>query len=186
MKKRLISLVLISAAFFAVLAGCSNSSDESNTADSGADKEKLIIGIDDAFAPMGFRDENNEIVGFDIDLARATGEKMGREVVFQPIDWGSKELELSSGRIDLIWNGYTITEERAQKVLLTKPYLANNQVIVTLKDSEIKKLDDLKGKEIGIQAQSSAVDAWNGTAISKEVADLHEYKTNDDALRDLE
>ena len=67
MKKRLISLVLISAAFFAVLAGCSNSSDESNTADSGADKEKLIIGIDDTFAPMGFRDENNEIVGFDID-----------------------------------------------------------------------------------------------------------------------
>ena len=113
---------------------------------------------------MGFRDENNEIVGFDIDLAKATGEEMGKEVVFQPIDWSSKESELSSGRIDLIWNGYTITEERAKKVLLTKPYLANNQVIVTLKDSDIEKLDDLKGKEIGIQAQSSAVDAWNDSS----------------------
>ncbi|WP_428909017.1 amino acid ABC transporter substrate-binding protein [Niallia sp. Krafla_26] len=183
MKKRIVSVGLLIAALFAILVGCSN---EDNTKQAGDSKEQLIVGIDDTFAPMGFRDENNEIVGFDIDLARATGEKMGREVVFQPIDWSSKESELSSGRIDLIWNGYTITEERAQKVLLTKPYLANNQVVVTLKDSEIEKLDDLKGKEIGIQAQSSAIDAWNGTPISKEVAGLHEYKTNDLALMDLE
>ncbi|WP_338470175.1 amino acid ABC transporter substrate-binding protein [Niallia sp. XMNu-256] len=186
MKKRLLGLVMVIAALFAVLVGCSNPNNDSNASDSSTTKDKLIVGIDDTFAPMGFRDENNEIVGFDIDLAKATGEKMEREVVFQPIDWSSKESELSSGRIDLIWNGYTITEERAQKVLLTKPYLANNQVVVTLKDSKIEKLDDLKGKEIGIQAQSSALDAWNGVSISKEVGGLHEYKTNDLALMDLE
>lgn len=186
MKKRLFGAGLMIAALVAILIGCSSSSDEGNASDSSGDSKELIVGIDDAFAPMGFRDENNEIVGFDIDLAKAAGEKMGREVVIQPIDWSSKESELSSGRIDLIWNGYTITEERAKKVLLTKPYLANNQVIVTLKDSEIEKLDDLKGKEIGIQAQSSAVDAWNEAPVSKEVAGLHEYKTNDLALMDLE
>ena len=94
--------------------------------------EKLIIGIDDTFAPMGFRDENNEIVGFDIDMANAAGEKMGVDIKFQPIDWKTKENELNSGRIDLIWNGYTITDERKEKVLFTKPYLKNSQVVVTL------------------------------------------------------
>ena len=182
MKKRILSVGLLIAALFAILVGCSDDNNEQ----AAESKDELIIGIDDTFAPMGFRDDNNEIVGFDIDLARATGEQMGKEVVFQPIDWGSKELELSSGRIDLIWNGYTITEERAQKVLLTKPYLANNQVIVTLKDSEIEKFDDLKGKKIGIQAQSSAIDAWNAVSISQEVADLFEDKTNDLALTGLE
>ena len=161
MKRYLLTTGIMIVTLLALLVGCSNANEDSKDANSATDKEKLIVGIDDAFAPMGFRDENNEIVGFDIDLAKATGEEMGKEVVFQPIDWSSKESELSSGRIDLIWNGYTITEERAKKVLLTKPYLANNQVIVTLKDSDIEKLDDLKGKEIGIQAQSSAVDAWN-------------------------
>jgi polar amino acid transport system substrate-binding protein len=186
MKKHLLTTCIMIVTLLALLVGCSNSNEDSKDANSATDNEKLIIGIDDAFAPMGFRDENNEIVGFDIDLAKAAGEEMGREVVIQPIDWSSKESELSSGRIDLIWNGYTITEERAKKVLLTKPYLANNQVIVTLKDSEIEKIDDLKEKEIGIQAQSSAVDAWNEASISKEVAGLHEYKTNDLALMDLE
>ena len=164
MKKNLLTTGIMIVTLLALLVGCSNANEDSKDANSATDKEKLIVGIDDAFAPMGFRDENNEIVGFDIDLAKATGEKMGKEVVFQPIDWSSKESELSSGRIHLIWNGYTITEERAKKVLLTKPYLANNQVIVTLKDSDIEKLDDLKGKEIGIQAQSSAVDAWNDSS----------------------
>lgn len=186
MKRYLLTTGIMIVTLLALLVGCSNANEDSKDANSATDKEKLIVGIDDAFAPMGFRDENNEIVGFDIDLAKATGEEMGKEVVFQPIDWSSKESELSSGRIDLIWNGYTITEERAKKVLLTKPYLANNQVIVTLKDSDIEKLDDLKGKEIGIQAQSSAVDAWNDSPVSKEVAGLHEYKTNDLALMDLE
>ena len=102
----------------ALLVGCSNANEDSKDANSATDKEKLIVGIDDAFAPMGFRDENNEIVGFDIDYAKAAGEKMGVEVVFQPIDWRTKESELSSGRIDLIWNGYTITDERKRKSYL--------------------------------------------------------------------
>jgi len=130
--------ILVAILVFTLLAACS-SDDAAKDSKNTNGKEKLVIGIDDTFAPMGFRDENNEIVGFDIDLAKATGEKMGREVVIQPIDWSTKEAELSSGRIDLIWNGYTITEERKKKVLFTKPYLANSQVVATLKDSPIEK-----------------------------------------------
>lgn len=176
MKRVLSFLCLIMA--ISLLAACSS------TPASG-DKNELVIGIDDAFAPMGFRDENNEIVGFDIDFARAVAEKMGVEVKFQPIDWSKKEVELSSGRIDLIWNGYTVTEERKEKVLFTKPYLANAQVVVTLADSPLNQLEDLEGKNVGLQALSSASDALNASPISEKVAGVSEYKDNVLALTDL-
>lgn len=92
--------------------------------------KKLVMGLDDSFPPMGFRNENNEIVGFDIDLAKEVGKRIGYEVVLQPIDWASKELELDTGNIDCIWNAFTITAERQENMLMTVPYLANNQVIV--------------------------------------------------------
>ncbi|MNN25414.1 Cystine-binding periplasmic protein precursor [compost metagenome] len=173
-KTALITLVL--GMMLAVLAGCSGS---------GKDDNKLVIGIDDKFAPMGFRDESNEIVGFDIDLARAAGEKMGMEVTFQPIDWKAKESELSSGRIDLIWNGYTITEERKGKVLFTKPYLKNSQVIVTLADSDIHAVSDLAGKVVGLQSLSSAADALDANPIKSEIKTVSEFADNVLALSDL-
>ncbi|MEK4284499.1 MULTISPECIES: amino acid ABC transporter substrate-binding protein [Ureibacillus] len=184
--KRKIALFFFMTMITLVLAACGSSSkEESNgTKDEAKDKETLIIGIDDKFAPMGFRDDQNEIVGFDIDMARAAAEKMGVEVEFQPIDWTTKESELSSGRIDLIWNGYTITDERKQKVLFTKPYLENAQVVVTLVDSPITKINELAGKQVGVQALSSALDALNEHPISNEV-NLNEYKDNVLALTDL-
>ncbi|MFH7818531.1 amino acid ABC transporter substrate-binding protein [Neobacillus thermocopriae] len=177
--KRLIGMIFIITAFFTLLTGCS--SEKTN------DKEDntLIIGIDDKFAPMGFRDENNQIVGFDIDYAKAAAEKMGKKVKFQPIDWKTKEAELSSGRIDLIWNGYTITDERKKKVLFTKPYLKNAQVIVTLNDSNIKKLDDLKGKVVGLQSLSSAADALDESPIKEKIKTVTEFADNIQALTDL-
>lgn len=185
--KRFAMMLLIVASLFAILIGCSNGETDSKSGE-GSDTEKtekLIIGIDDAFAPMGFRDENNEIVGFDIDMAKAAGEKMGVDIKFQPIDWKTKENELNSGRIDLIWNGYTITDERKEKVLFTKPYLKNSQVVVTLADSDLSKLDDLADKKIGIQALSSAIDALNAHPISKKIDSLSQYDTNVIALQDL-
>lgn len=103
---------------------------ESFTLENPPSGKKLVVGLDDSFPPMGFRDEKNEIVGFDIDLANEVGRLMGYEVVLQPIDWASKELELESGNIDCIWNALTITQERKASMLITEPYLANNQVIV--------------------------------------------------------
>lgn len=174
--KKSAMLVVVLGMLLAVLAGCSAS---------GKDDNKLVIGIDDKFAPMGFRDENNEIVGFDIDYAKAAAEKMGLEPVFQPIDWSAKESELNSGRIDLIWNGYTITEERKGKVLFTKPYLKNSQVIVTLADSPISAISELAGKVVGLQSLSSAADALNENPIKNEIKEVTEFKDNVLALSDL-
>jgi polar amino acid transport system substrate-binding protein len=159
-----------------IMAGCTSSASK--------DENTIIVGIDDKFAPMGFRDEKNEIVGFDIDYARAAGEKMGKKVTFQPIDWSSKESELNSGRIDMIWNGYTITDERKEKVLFTKPYLENSQVAITLADSPITKLDELDGKNVGLQALSSAADALAASPLKDKVK-ASEFKDNVLALTDL-
>lgn len=196
--KRLASLFLVFGLLLTILAACGTSSTpetnkEPNTNGTGQEtngektepKGKIVVGIDDKFAPMGFRDENNKIVGFDIDYATSAIEHMGYEIVFQPIDWKTKESELNSGRIDLIWNGYTINDDRKEKVLFTKPYLRNTQVVATLKDSNLEKLADLEGKVIGIQALSSAVDALNANEISTKIKSLSEYADNVLALNDL-
>lgn len=183
--KRIATIILTITALFAILAGCGSKSEDKEADKSSEGKEKLVIGIDDKFAPMGFRDEQNNIVGFDIDYATAAAEHMGVDVQFQPIDWKTKESELSSGRIDLIWNGYTINETRKKQVLFTKPYLKNTQVVVTLADSKIKKLDDLTGKEVGIQSLSSALDALNANPIKDKIKTVTEFPDNVLALSDL-
>ncbi len=176
--KKFVSISVLLGILLILVVGCSSSS-------STTENDKLIIGIDDKFAPMGFRDENNEIVGFDIDYAKAAGEKMGKKVVFQPIDWSSKESELNSGRIDLIWNGYTITDERKEKVLFTKSYLKNAQVIMVQANSNITKIEDLGGKTVGVQSLSSASDALNANDIKSEITTITEFKDNVLALSDL-
>ncbi|MCE4048831.1 amino acid ABC transporter substrate-binding protein [Bacillus sp. Au-Bac7] len=175
--KRLVTMILAVTAIFTIVAGCSKSTEK--------DDNTLVIGIDDKFAPMGFRDENNEIVGFDIDYAKAAAEKMGMKAQFQPIDWKTKESELSSGRIDLIWNGYTITDERKEKVLFTEPYLKNAQVVVTLADSSLSKLNDLEGKVVGLQSLSSASDALDADPIKSKIKTVTEFADNVSALNDL-
>lgn len=186
--KRLATWGLVITAAFTLLTGCGTAKETAGTgagAGAGASGKKLVIGIDDKFAPMGFRDEKNEIVGFDIDYAKAAAEKMGQQVQFQPIDWKTKESELNSGRINLIWNGYTITDERKGKVLFTKPYLKNAQVVVTLAKSNIAKLDDLTGKTVGLQSLSSAADALNDNPIKSEIKTVTEFSDNVLALSDL-
>jgi len=116
----------------------------------------FILGLDDSFPPMGYRDDNNEIVGFDIDIATEMCKRMGVELQLQPISWDAKEQELSSGNIDCIWNGFTITEARKEALYMTEPYLINRQVVVTLSDSGIEALSDLAGKSLVMQAGSSA------------------------------
>ncbi|MCS7459174.1 amino acid ABC transporter substrate-binding protein [Paenibacillus doosanensis] len=177
--KRLAAMALVVTAAISLFTGCSGSKS------GGAESTKLVIGIDDKFAPLGFRDDKNEIVGFDIDYARSAAEKMGKTAEFQPIDWQTKESELNSGRIDLIWNGYTITDERKGKVLFTKPYLKNAQVVVTLAKSNLTKLDDLTGKVVGLQSLSSAADALNDNPVKSKIKTVTEYADNVLALSDL-
>ena len=173
---------IIAVTAFAI-SGCST-----KTKDAMA-KDKLLLGFDDTFVPMGFKDDKGDIVGFDIDLAKEVSKKIGKKITFQSIDWSMKESELNSGKIDLIWNGYTITKEREEKVNFSTPYLNNRQVIITLADSKINNKVDLKGMRVGAQNQSSAVDAINKeTELLKTFKDgkVYTFETNNDALMDLE
>jgi len=146
----------------------------------------FIVGLDDSFPPMGFRDEKNEIVGFDIDLAKAAAEKMGIEVKFQPIVWTNAIMELNNKNVDVIWNGMTITEERKQKINFSKPYLANRLIIITQADSPINTKADLAGKKVAVQAGSSAADAVKADPEAlKSFGELVEFGTYTEALMDV-
>lgn len=119
--------------------------------------ETYIIGLDDTFAPMGFRDGAGELVGFDIDLANAVADLYGWNLEFQPIDWAMKETELNSGNIDMIWNGYGITPEREEMVLFSEPYIESGQMVISKKGSGIEEISDLAGKTIATQSGSTAL-----------------------------
>ena len=148
-------------------------------------KGTFILGLDDSFPPMGFRDENNNVVGFDIDLATEVCNRMGVELICQPIDWDAKELELSSGKIDCIWNGMTITDERVANMFFTKAYIANEQIVIVPNNSKIQKISDLKGKIVGLQKGSSSLEALNKNAVAKDVKEIVEYPENVSAYMDL-
>ncbi|GMO52648.1 MAG: amino acid ABC transporter substrate-binding protein [Termitinemataceae bacterium] len=124
------------------------------------DAGRFVLGLDDSFPPMGFHEEGtNEIAGYDIDLAREMAQRMGGTLVTQPIEWDSKEQELNTGKIDCIWNGFSITEERKKAVLYTPPYLRNAQVVVVKENSPVTTLADLAGKKVSTQMGSSSIDA---------------------------
>ena len=131
------------------------------------EKGTFILGLDDSFPPMGFRDENNEIVGFDIDVAKVVAEKLGVEFIAQPIAWDAKELELNSKNIDCIWNGMSITPDRQESMAMTWPYLNNAFTFFVRKDSDIATLEDLAGKVVAVQNGSTAEELITG-----EYADL--------------
>lgn len=148
---------------------------------------KIVMGVDDQFPPMGFRESNGEVVGFDVDLAKAVAEELGVELEVKAIDWTSKEAELMAGNIDVIWNGYSVTDERKEKVAFTKPYLANRMVIVTKEGYGVASKEDLKNVQIGIQAMSSALDAVQADPIWPEIENnFMEFSVNTDAMLDLD
>ncbi|MDO4772468.1 MAG: amino acid ABC transporter substrate-binding protein [Bacillota bacterium] len=149
-----------------------------------AEKSTYIVGFDNTFAPMGF-EKDGENMGFDIDLAKKMEEKLGVSFQFQAIDWTLKETELESKNIDMIWNGYSITEDRKAKVLFSDPYMDNRILILVKKDSEIMKKSDLKGKTVSTQDQSSSLDALNADEISKDLQDIITYASFNDVFSDL-
>ncbi len=186
MKKTVLFLASVLTAAMAFV-GCKKNSGLDNSLENLQKNGEFVLGLDDSFPPMGFRDENNEIVGFDIDLAKEVASRLGVTFRAQPINWDAKEQELSTGNIDCIWNGLTITEERLSMLSFTKPYLANEQVLVVRKDSGIASLADLAGKTVGLQAGSSAADALDGAADFKAtLKNVVEFKENITALNDLE
>jgi polar amino acid transport system substrate-binding protein len=159
-KRGIVAIILLVFTALILFSGCQlGSAGTDDSWDKVKEKGKFVLGLDESFPPMGFTDENGEIVGFDIDVAREVCSRLGIELVLQPINWDAKEQELKTGNIDCIWNGFTITEERKQNILFTEPYMNNRQIIVVKEDAPYNKMEDLKGKKLGLQSQSSAQDA---------------------------
>lgn len=133
------------------------SSTQAQSADAAADGEgrQFIVGFDAEFPPYGYKDESGEYVGFDLDLAAEVCKRQGWELVKQPIDWDSKDMELDSGAIDCIWNGFTMNG-REDEYTWSEPYLDNQQVFVVRADSGINSEKDLAGKTVDVQTDSSA------------------------------
>ncbi|MGX7073878.1 amino acid ABC transporter substrate-binding protein [Falseniella ignava] len=149
----------------------------------------ITIGFDNTFVPMGFEEKNGQYAGFDIDLAQAVSEKLGIKVNFQPIDWDMKETELQNGTIDAIWNGYSATAERREKVAFTIPYMENQQVLVSKKSQNIQSIQDMTDKVLGAQAGSSGYLDFEGQPelLKNRVKDqkANQYQSFTEALIDL-
>ncbi len=160
MKKKLLTSLLALGLLF-VLTACRAVSNTKADNWSTFEKTKTItIGFDNTFVPMGFEEKNGSYSGFDIDLANAVFAEYGITVHWQAIDWNMKETELSNGKIDLIWNGYTKTAERAKKVAFSIPYMHSEQILVTKKSSGITTVADMTDKRLGAQTGSSGYDAF--------------------------
>ena len=176
-----------------VITGCASGGKEKPRKDNWNDfqtDKKVVIGFDNTFVPMGFQDKSGKDVGFDIDLANAVFEKHGIKVQWQAINWDLKETELKNGNIDLIWNGYSKTDERESIVQFTKQYMINEQVIVVKKSKNIKAISDLKDKVLGAQNGSSGYDTFNSSPeVLKNIVknnDATQYESFNEALIDLE
>lgn len=157
-KRMLIILLMLSMAA-GIFTACSSSK---NTDNSG----KFTVGFDAEFPPYGYKDDNGEYVGFDLDLAQAVCDKNGWTLVKQPVDWDSKDMELNSGTIDCIWNGFTMTG-REKDYTWSSAYIDNSQVVIVKSDAQINNLSDLAGKVVAVQSDSSALAAFKGEDASE-------------------
>ena len=147
------------------------------------DAGKLVLGLDATFKPMGFTDEEDNIVGFDIDLAEEVCKRMGVELVKQPVDWDTKEQDLDAGKIDCIWNGMSVTDERAEIMNLSDPYMKNDMIFVVKTDSAIASQADLDGKTVAVQSGSSAQTILAESGLNITTVEL---ATNVECLQQLE
>lgn len=186
--KGIVSLLVLSV--IVVACGKSNASTADKDSFVGEKGDSFVVGLDDTFVPMGFRNSEGELVGLDVDLANEVAKRLELEIVFQPIDWAMKETELNSGNIDAIWNGYSVTEDRKEKVGFSTPYHKSGQAFVVLSDSPIQNWDDLKGKVVASQQSSSTVDLLmdheSGIVETFANGEIIQYPSYNDVFNDLE
>ncbi|MCI5510756.1 MAG: amino acid ABC transporter substrate-binding protein [Eubacterium sp.] len=219
MKKKVISVLLASAMVMSMFAGCGKKADDTaadtaqeenkdsaaeDAADETADTEgtdageaeegagkTFTVGFDAEYPPYGFMDENGEYTGFDLELAQAVCDLEGWELVKKPINWDSKDMELNSGSIDCIWNGFTMNG-REDDYTFSVPYVDNSQVIVVAADSGIAALADLAGKTVGVQAASAALDLLNSEeeggqkALADTFGSLNQFADYNTAFTELQ
>jgi len=177
--RKLALLMAVTMLGTTLLAGCGSSSTKSTdssssqtTAQTSTEKKSgdtFTVGFDAEFPPYGYKDDSGEYTGFDLELAQEVCDRNGWKLVKQPIDWDSKDMELESGSIDCIWNGFTITG-REDDYTWSEPYLNNSQVVIVNKTSNISTLKDLAGKTVLVQADSSALKALSSGGDQEQLA----------------
>lgn len=178
-----------------LMVGCGSSKEE--VKEQGKDtslediqnKGKFVLGLDASFPPMGFRDETNEIVGYDIDLAREVCDRMGVELVVQPISWASNQQELDSKNIDCIWNGLGVSEERKQLMTISAPYMNSHQVLIVEADSPYQTKEDLDGKVLVTQKGSTSIislEKEENIEFKNKLKEVVLVEDNIKALKDLQ
>ena len=183
--KKMLAATLVAGLSFG-LVGCGD-----KKASSDNDDKTLVVGFDQNFPPFGYVDDDGNYVGFDLDLAKEAAKRMGMKVKYQPIDWDSKDMELESGTIDCIWNGFTMNS-REDDYTWSDPYIDNSQVFVVAADSGIENKSDLAGKVVAVQKDSSALAALNdeenkdNIALRDSFSQLIEYADYNTAFMDLE
>lgn len=192
--KKTLAMLLCGAMTMALLVGCGKTADDASTATSDADaaatteRTTFVVGFDAEYPPYGYMDDNGEYTGFDLELAQAVCDMEGWELTKTPIDWDSKDMELNSGSIDCIWNGFTMNG-REDAYTWSDPYCDNSQVIVVAKDSGINTLEDLAGKTVGVQAASAALDVLSDEEQQKALADtfgtLQQFSDYNSAFSEL-
>ena len=167
--KKIMAVGLAAVSMMAFVSGCGS---DTKKADTQLPK-KIVIGLDDSFPPMGFKDDKGEIVGLDIDLAKEAAKRAGMDVEFKAIDWSSKEAELKSKKIDVLWNGLTVSPEREKNILFSDPYMKDKQYIVVRNDDNaIKGKSDLAGKVVGVQQASTGESALQNDPSGKTVKEI--------------
>lgn len=198
MKRKVLSVMLAAALAAVMAAGCgteqaagtstegTEATESNQPVETDATGEAFTVGFDQDFPPMGFVGDDGEFTGFDLDLAAEVASRLGKTVKYQPIAWDAKDMELESGTIDCIWNGFTING-REDSYTWSEPYMKNNQVFVVKADSGITSSADLAGKVVEVQTDSSAEKALNDnqelTGTFAQLITVADYNT---AFMDLE
>ncbi len=185
--KKFMALVCTAVLGMGILTACGGAAADAGEETAAGDKTTFTVGFDAEFPPYGYMDEDGSYTGFDLDLAKEVCARNGWEFVAQPIDWDSKDMELNSGSIDCIWNGFTM-QGREDAYTWTVPYVDNSQVFVVPADAGIAAQADLAGKVVGVQKDSSALAALDGEAkeLAVTFADLQQYGDYNVAFMDLE
>lgn len=197
--KKTLSVILCLIMVLGVFAGCGDKNEANSTsADQGGDIKpvsemtSLVVGFDAEYPPYGYKDESGEYVGLDLDLAAEVCERNGWTLEKKAINWDSKDMELNSGSVDCLWNGFTVTG-RENDYTWSVPYVNNSIVFVVMDDSDIKSKEDLAGKNVVTQAASSALTALTSDkdndenlALAASFAKLEEVPDYNTAFMNLE
>ena len=170
--KKMMAVGLAAVSMMVFVTGCGSDTKTANT----ELPKKIVIGLDDSFPPMGFKDDKGVIVGLDIDMAKEAAKRAGMEVEFKAIDWSSKEAELKSKKIDALWNGLTVSPEREKNILFSNPYMKDKQYIV---------VRNLAGKVVGVQQASTGESALQNDPSGKTVKETKSYADFVSAFMDL-